>query len=348
MAPGNINGEFMLPSDLLKSCVNMLSISSQLEAQIMLSNDALSNCDSDLALEDKARIPICFLSDKQLDNAEDLSEKYARDGHRQVLAADYFPAKIATRFRGLGIQYMDAQGNAFISQSGYHIVVVGKRPSSHKTATTSLGISNSVTGKAFQPSGLKMVFALINNEGLAGASLREIADKSNVSLGSVSAIHKDLIAQGFLKQTSQGFEIRDKEKLINKWAETYPYKMRNKTHLGRFTANEVDWWMTLSEGQGFQLGGEIAAYYYSKYLSPKDGIAYTTQKKLPNLMKAARLRKIKEGEQPAFVIDVYEPFWGIDSSDLAAPPLVTYSDLLSTDEPRNDDAAGRIYDEFLD
>ena len=106
--------------------------------------------------------------------------------------------------------------------------------------------------------------------------------------------------------------------------------------------------MNLNEGQGFQLGGEIAAYYHSKYLNPKDGIAYTTQEKLPNLMKVARLRKIKEGELPAFVIDVYEPFWGLDSSDLAAPPLVTYSDLLSTDEPRNDDAAGRIYYEFLD
>lgn len=326
----------------------MLSKSSQLDAQIMPSDNEYSNCERDLMLASNARIPVYFLSDKQLDNAEKLADKYAENGHRQVLAADYFSAKASSQFRERGIQYMDAQGNAFISESGYHIVIVGKRPSSNKITTTSLGISNSVTGKAFQSSGLKMIFALINDEGLAGASLREIADKANVSLGSASAIHKDLIAQGFLKKTSKGIEIRDKEKLINKWAETYPYKIRNKTHLGRFTANEVDWWVSLSEGQDFQLGGEIAAYYLSKYLSPKDGIAYTTQKKLPNLMKAARLRKIKEGEQPAFVVDVYEPFWGIDNSDLAAPALVTYSDLLSTDEARNDDAAGRIYDEFLD
>lgn len=344
----NTNGEFMLPSNLLESCAEMLSKNSQLNAQIIPSNNDFSNCASDLMLAGKAKVPVYFLSTKQLGNADTEFDQYIEDGHRQVLATDYIPAKLATRFRGLGIQYMDSQGNAFISTSGYHIVVVGKRPSANKTAIASPGISSSVTGKAFQSSGLKMVFALITNESLAGASLREMADKASVSLGSASAIHKDLIAQGFLKHTNRGFEIRNKEKLINKWAETYPYMIRNKTHLGRFTANEVDWWTNLNKGQGFQLGGEIAAYYHSKYLSPKDGIAYTTQKELPSFMKAARLRKIKEGEQPAFIIDVYEPFWVVDSSDLAAPPLVTYSDLLSTDEPRNDDAAGRIYDEFLD
>ncbi len=345
---GNTSGELMLPSDLLASCAEMLSKNSQLDAQIIPSNNDLSNCARELMLAEKAKVPVYVLSDKQLDNAGNVSDEYIGNGHQRVLAASYFPAKLATQLRGLGIQYMDAQGNAFIAEMGYHIVVIGKRPSFNKVATASLGISNNLTGKAFQPSGLKVVFALINDEGLAGASLREIANKASVSLGSASAIHKDLIAQGFLKHTSKGIEIRDKEKLINKWAETYPYKIRNKTHLGRFTANEVDWWANLNEGQGFQLGGEIAAHHHSKYLSPKDGIAYTTQKELPRLMKAARLRKIKEGEQPAFVIDVYEPFWGVDSSELAAPPLVTYSDLLSTDDPRNDDAAGRIYDEFLD
>lgn len=338
----------MPPSSSLECCAEMLSKNSQLDAQIFPSNNDFSNCASDLMLAGNARIPVYFLPDKPLDNAEKLADEYAEDGHNQVLAADYFPAKLATRFRELGIQYMDAQGNAFISKSGYHIVIVGKRPSSNKTGTTSLGISNSVTGKAFQLSGLKVVFALINNKGLVGASLREIADKSNVSLGSASAIHKDLIAQGYLKKTSNGIEIRNKEKFINKWAEIYPYMIRNKMHIGRFTANEVDWWMNLREGDGYQLGGEIAAYFYTKYLRPKDGIAYTTKKNLPSLMKMARLRKIKEGEQPTFVVDVYEPFWEVDSSDLAVPPLVTYSDLLSTDEPRNDDAAGRIYDEFLD
>ena len=337
----------MTPIKQLHACITALTKSVPFKAKLGAADHGLSNIDSSLMLNDDLLLPVHWLNDSELITA---GEQFIGRAN-QILAASYIQSRIATQLRDCGIQYMDAAGNAFINSNNYHVVIVGQKPSrkaiDSKMVKAKVPGDDKKTGKAFQPSGLKVIFTLLSDPALANTSLRNIVNQSGVSLGSVSAIQKDLIAHGYLQKVNNTIALKNRPQLITRWAEAFPYLVRNKMHLGQFTADNIDWWRSVDDDMGIQLSGEVAASLLSNYLQPKDGIVYTTKETLKTLMKVARLRQLKEGEQPIFTVDVYEPFWAMASGKLVAPELIVYSDLLSNNDPRNEDAARRLYDEYL-
>ncbi|WP_221797069.1 type IV toxin-antitoxin system AbiEi family antitoxin [Oceanobacter mangrovi] len=331
--------------NVFQACADQLMAQVHIPVELKkVASDELSNTGLTLCFSQQEALPIWWESEL---SKEQLSRLASLAKHKQVVATEFIPAGLATQMRKLGIQYMDAAGNAFISSGGIHITIIGKpkpKPKGRSSASTTEG----KTGKAFQAAGLRVVFELLMNPDLANASMRTLAEASDVSLGSVNAIHKDLIAHRYLKKTSAGIRLMDREKLMHRWAELYPYALRQKLLIGRYTSDREDWWQSIRPTSGIQLGGEVAAYQLSHYLTPKDGLLYVQQASLTELMKTLRLRKIKEGEVGVRTIDVYEAFWKIaDSESITAPELVVYSDLLATDEPRCLDAAERIKHEYL-
>ena len=331
----------------LDACIAALTKTVPFKAKLGPDDYGLSNIDSSLILNDDLVLPVHWLNGSELVAAgEQLIES-----DNKIFAASYIRPRLATQLRDCGMQYMDAAGNAFINSNNYHVVIIGQKPS-HKTVESKMvkakvQSDDEKTGKAFQPTGLKVIFSLLTDPALANTSLRNIASHSGVSLGSVSAIQKDLFAHGYLEKINNTIELKNKGQLTNRWAEAFPYLVRNKTHLGQFTADNIDWWRSISDDMGVQLSGEVAASLLSNYLQPKDGIVYVAKETLKNLMKIARLRQLKEGEQPRFTVDVYEPFWAVKTGELVAPELIVYSDLLSNNDSRNEDAARRLYDEYL-
>lgn len=345
----------MLPIKQLNACIAALAKSLPFKAKLGPDDYGLSNIDSSLILNNDLVLPVHLLNDSELIAADFLSTeiegRLTERDNNLILAALYIRPQLATHLRNCGIQYMDTAGNAFINSNNYHVVIVGQKPLrktvDSKMIKTKVQSDDEKTGKAFQPSGLKVIFSLLSDPALANTSLRNIVNQSGVSLGSVSAIQKDLLAHGYLQKIDNMIELKNREQLITRWAEAFPYLIRNKMHLGQFTADNIDWWTSVGDDMGIQLSGEVAASLLSNYLQPKDGIVYTTKATLKNLMKTARLRQLKEGEQPSFTVDVYEPFWAMESGTLMAPELIVYSDLLSNNNPRNEDAARRLYDEYL-
>jgi hypothetical protein len=338
----------MSPIKQLHTCIAALAKSLPFKAKLCPDDRGLSNIDCSLMLNDDLVLPVYWLNDSELIDA---GKRLIERDNNLILAAPYIRTRLATQLRDCGIQYMDAAGNAFINPNNYHIVIVGQKPSrkavDSKMVKAKAQGDDEKTGKAFQPSGLKVIFSLLSDPALANTSLRNIVNQSGVSLGSVSAIQKDLLAHGYLQKINNTIELKNRGQLITRWAEAFPYLVRNKMHLGQFTADNIDWWQSVGDDMGIQLSGEVAASLLSNYLQPKDGIVYTTKDMLKTLMKVARLRQLKEGEQPSFTVDVYEPFWTMASGKLVAPELIVYSDLLSNNDPRNEDAARRLYDEYL-
>lgn len=331
--------------DLLQQCADQLSSQAQVTATLeAVTLDDWCNTGQTLCLSLQERLAVRWEDELTHEQLHSLAAVAATN---RIVVSTFFPTGIASRLRDLGVQYMDSAGNAFISVPGMHIAIIGKqktRPSVKPPAN----IGKTKTGKAFQTAGLRVVFELLNKPELANASMRTLAEVSGVSLGSVNAIHKDLTAHRFLKKTANGIRLMDKEKLLQRWAELYPYALRQKLLVGHYTCDRDDWWQSVRPASGVQLGGEIAAYQLSPYLTPKDGLLYIERASLPELMKNLRLRKIRDGESVTRVIDVFEAFWNIaDSESITAPELVVFSDLLATDDPRCMDAAERIKHEYL-
>jgi len=251
------------------------------------------------------------------------------------------------------IQFIDAAGNAFINQPPVYVYVKGRRQQKD-----GLSLPRDGAKRAFESAGLKVVYALLCHPALVNAPYREIAEIAGVALGTVGSVLNGLKAGGLLhdKGGQQGRRLTHYQKLLDRWVDVYPEKLKPKQWVGEFVADDPYWWkavdIRLYDGYW---GGEIAAAKYSDYLKPEVATVYLPEHARTRLLGDARLRKMTEwtDDRKGRVL-VYRPFWpeqldevgGILGKGLVHPALA-YADLVATGDPRNLDAARRIYDQYI-
>ncbi|MCY4421224.1 MAG: type IV toxin-antitoxin system AbiEi family antitoxin [Gammaproteobacteria bacterium] len=270
---------------------------------------------------------------------------------RGLFVADYINPNRGEQLKAADIQFLDTTGNAYINQPPVFIYTKGNKPQQAVAARES-----TKTGKAFQPTGMKVVFAFLRDRELINAPYREIADQAAVALGTVGWVIRDLIARGFLLEgiNKKQRVLADFDQLLDQWAEAYPYKLKEKYRIGTFTTDNPDWWKTI-DPENFDVlwGGEIAAAKYTHYLKPVHGEVYVHKINLKYFLQAARLRKAETHERYDVRVDLIEPFWketknegGTKQAGLVHP-LIAYADLIETGDTRNLDTANRLREKYL-
>ena len=266
-----------------------------------------------------------------------------------MFLADYINPNMGERLKEANIQFIDTAGNAYINQPPVYIYIKGNKPELNVGAR-----GTDKTGRAFQATGMRVVFAFLRDKNLINAPYRHIAAQAQVALGTVGWVIRDLVAQGFLlegrKKTQREFDNFDE--LIDEWVEAYPHKLKAKQRIATFTTDDPEWWKAIDLNKfGALWGGEIAAARYTRYLNPKDAVIYVNKEHMAKFLKTARLRKIAQNEQAALRVDLIEPFWkeeqnGGKTADLVHP-LIAYADLLETGDPRNLETANIIHEKYL-
>ena len=122
-----------------------------------------------------------------------LSQLQAQASNRKYLfIADYLAKDVADILKKEKYNYLDVAGNTFIKTNDFFIYIEGKR----KEATEKKNQS-----RAFQEAGLKLLLFLISNPENLQMSYRELAEKTNISLGSVSNIFRELEDSDFILKT---------------------------------------------------------------------------------------------------------------------------------------------------
>ena len=261
-----------------------------------------------------------------------------------LLVADYINPVMGGKLKAAGLQFIDMAGNGFINQPPIYIYIKGNKLALNREEK---GITTK--GKAFQPTGMKVIFAFLKDRNMINAPYRDIAKQARVALGAVGGVIRDLVTQGFLREGIKNGtrELAGFDPLFDKWVENYPYKLREKQKIGLFTTDNTQWWQTidLTKFDG-RWGGEVAAAKYTNYLNPKNAVVYLNKINMGKLLQAGRLRKIAPNEQPELRVELIEPFWEQKNNtaeriDLVHPVLV-YADLVETGDPRNLEVANRI------
>jgi len=270
-----------------------------------------------------------------------------------LLVADYINPRMADQLRQQNIQFIDAAGNAFLSQPAIHVYVKGRRQQQVGFSPTRDGAK-----RAFESAGLKVVYAFLCHPVLVNAAYREIAEKAGVSLGTVGSVLNGLKAGGLIHDQGdrKGRRLTHYQKLLDRWVEVYPEKLKPKQWLGDFVAADPYWWKGVDiQRYGGYWGSEIAAANYSDWLKPQVATIYLPEQARNHLLGDARLRKMTEwADERQGVVHIYRPFWpelldevdGIPRQGLVHP-ILAYADLVATGDPRNLDAAGRIYDQYI-
>ena len=255
-----------------------------------------------------------------------------------LIVTNYVNPKMAERLKSMNMSFLDLAGNAYLNEPPVYIYIKGNRPVENPYRKPA--------ARVFQPSGLKVLFALLCEPKLVFQPYRDIARAAGVALGTVARVITDLRKLGYLLdmyKNSPG--LVNKEKLVERWVTTYPELLRPKLVLGCYSAVDSKWWAkaTVADSQACW-GGEVAAAKLTGYLRPERVTVYIWDKP-GKLLLANKLKKNPDGD-----VEILEAFWQ-DKPDWPhhelAPPLLIYADLMATGDARNLETAKMIYEREL-
>lgn len=269
-----------------------------------------------------------------------------------VLITDYVNTNQATLLKERSVPFMDLAGNTYINRPPVYIDIQGKKPEKLDNKLAHI----KQLGKAFQPKGMKVVFMLLIQPELVNKPMRAIADTAEVALGTVKQVLDDLVYQGFIVQRAQRTkELVNKKKLLDKWLDAYPTTLEAKLRKEVYTADKLELLRKLDlTDMGALWGGEYAAELCDNYLKTKDYLIYVQPEQKNEILKTAKLRKTKPGEnldQTAARVILAELPLAIDKvkgkQDCLAHPYLIYANLLASQNPRIIDAATRFYEKHI-
>jgi hypothetical protein len=268
-----------------------------------------------------------------------------RLGKKAMLVTDYVTPALADELKARRVAFLDTAGNAYIEDGPLLIWVKGqKRPEKTGTAPAA--------GRAFQPTGLQVLFTLLCNPEAVNRPYRDLGAMAGVAHGTVGSVIPDLQQQGFVRDLDGKRGTRrlfQQERLAAQWVDAYARTLRPRTLLGRYHVKTLEGWQDWPIAEhGAQWGGEPAGALLTDYLRPGELTLYAD--KMPGLL-AARMKFLKEPEPGhTAVVEVRKRFWDFPAEphhpDLV-PPLLVYADLLATGDARCIETAKMIYDDHL-
>ena len=259
-----------------------------------------------------------------------------RFGEPGLLITDYVTPPMAEALKAHAIAFLDAAGNAYINQPPVLVWVKGERPR-HVAA------AGQETGRAFHPGGIKVVFALLCHPEWAGAPYRDIAKRAGVAHGTVGGVMAELQKLRFIAHTNGTRRLLQAERLLRQWAEAFARTLRPKLLLGRYRADQEQWWEDLDpQNYGVLLGGEPSAAKLTEYLKPQTITLYADTIN-PRLLLDYKLRADPDGP-----VEIVKRFWAFEANDETLVPLpLIYADLLITGDARCIETADLIYERIL-
>lgn len=266
-------------------------------------------------------------------------EQLAGSKERALLVSNYVNPKLGELLREADVCFADTVGNVYINEPPLFIYITGNKPENYQRPTKA-------TGRVFRTKGLQVVFALLCNPGLENEAFRRIADLSGVALGTVDRVIKELTASKFMRKQGRGRRrLFRRGDLLRRWVEAYPEQLEGKIVKGRYTAKDPNWWQDADIlADGGLWGGEVAAAKLTGYLRPGSMKVYV--KEAPGkLLVKNQLTKSPEGG-----IEILDRFWNFEfdwTHEDIAPPLLIYTNLMASGDPRNIETARIIYEEHL-
>lgn len=249
---------------------------------------------------------------------------------------------IAEKLREMGVQFADAAGNANLVGPNFLVYVSGRKPPKQPTAHR--------ISRTFGTAGIKVLFALLCDPNLAGATYREIAAAAGVALGGMPQILADLMADGHLSVIGQNRRFEPTRRLLDEWAQAYARTLRPKTLLDTYVTPKFATWKDWTlEPAKVRWGGEPAANRLVGYLQPGVLTLYADGPPA-RLIVEQRLARIHTPDRE-YTVELRRPFWGpaLDARTApdTVPPVLVYADLLATGDARCIETAEKLYAKHL-
>lgn len=243
----------------------------------------------------------------------------------RLFVFDSLDAASDAAMRRRGISFCDGEGNLNLALGSMtmeaHGILREPQPKNNLMTETSL----------------KILLALLSSDDLVSRPMREIADCSAVSVGSVQRTVEALKENRFIFVTPRGRFLKNKRALLDMWVRGFNMLIKPKCRLGLAMMRPGAPVGSLPEGVCW--GGEQAAHLRDGYLVAGEYSVFTSMGYRDTCAGCGFL------PVPGGNVAVYRKFWAesLDCGNVA-PDLVIYAELMGTGDSRCAEAASRLID----
>lgn len=261
-----------------------------------------------------------------------------------MLVVPYVEPEFAGRLIEQNVPFLDAAGNAFLSEPE-GVVMIGGRPKPQH-------VQRPQTGRATTRKGLQVMFAIATQPGLVSQPYRTIAQAAGVALSTANQVIDDLQFRGLVALKKSGERIfPDWQKFVFEWTGLYQSRLRFKLGARRFASTTPDWWREFDFASfNARLGGESAADILTHELKAANVTLYSRVPLSGQFMLSARLRPDPRGD-----VEILESFWpeSLERAWLESGrqplvhPFLIYADLVASGDSRNLSVATQIYEQYI-
>ena len=242
-------------------------------------------------------------------------------GGNPLLVADHVTPPLAEALRVQGIEFLDTAGNAFLNHPPLLVFVKGQQAGEEPTALE--------RGRAFQATGLQVLFALLARPGIVERPYREIATAAGVAHGTVGWVMAELPRLGYVANVVGRRRLVDGERLLDRWTEAYARTLRPRLLLGRYRGDLGALQKPTPLPAGVLIGGEVAAARLTRHLRPGTATFYAQAVDPKALLKL--VLKADTGGN----VDFRRRFWNFPAEETQLTPnLLVYADLLAIGDAR--------------
>lgn len=242
-------------------------------------------------------------------------------GGNPLLVTDHVTPPLADALRAQGIEFIDTAGNAFLNQPPLLVFVKGQRPPEEGPTPE--------RGRAFQATGLQVLFALLARPELVARPYREIAGAAGVAHGTVGWVMAELPGLAYVAKVGGRRRLINGERLLDRWTEAYARTLRPKLLLGRYRGDLGALQRTAPWPGGVLIGGELAAARLTRHLRPGTATFYAEGID-PRILLKLVLKADNEGN-----VDFRRRFWNFPAEETELTPnLLVYADLLTIGDAR--------------
>jgi hypothetical protein len=257
------------------------------------------------------------------------------DTANPLLVTDHVTPPLVDALKAQAVEFIDAAGNAFLNRPPLLVFVKGQRPANEGPVLE--------RARAFQATGLQVLFALLARPELVARPYREIAAAAGVAHGTVGWVMAELPGLGYVAKVGGRRRLFNGERLLDRWTEAYARTLRPRLLLGRFRG-EMNALHTRARQwpNGLLVGGELAAARLTGHLRPGTATFYTPTID-PKMIVKLFLKADAEGN-----VDFRRLFWAFPGEEpQLTPTLLVYADLLAIGDARCLETAALLRGQLL-
>lgn len=271
---------------------------------------------------------------------QQIKDLMARTKKPTIVISKYIALEVANEFKVNNINYLDIAGNTYIRQNNLLIYISGQKAQNRAKTNQA---------RAFQESGIKLIFCLLRKPDNLRLSYRELSELSGISVGSVSNVMRELEDLNFILRTNKKCILKNTRELLDRWIIAYhdvlrPRIVKKRMHF-EFAGDYLSWTKLPFDQpkKEFLWGGEPAAAVLTKNLRPEKFSIYTQE----NWQVVAKELRLIPDESGNF--EILDIFWKSDPSEkkILSPSLLIYADLIGSGIVRNIQIANDIFENEL-